>query len=492
MKYLKLLFVTLLCNSFSFAQVGVNTTSIDASAALDIQYGSTPKGLLTPRMTTVQKLAIASPADGLIVYDTDLKSFYHYKTGSPGAWIRMSSEATGRLNFKRIKSTDVLATVLADELADGVTKYKLKSNTLYEINGAVTFDKSIDLNNAYVQGLDSGDDILISSGNIFDGATGGTVKGLTIRSTSGKVFNLSGANTENLIFRDCIVANSSSVGSINGFGLVFLSIVQFSGNTTGITYSNISQLLLSNLGWFGNNKGNFETLTGTFGLVQKQGGFSDLTLGTFGFDVSANPIITGDAVLESVVFTGDATGAKYVKAYTTGAYAGYNFNNNWTVRSTGIPTESDAVATGGFSMDYGVGTGIAVGTNNSNPSDIVKVINKAPGTTISLTSNLFRFGSDSPNSLKYLGKKKRIFQIAGSISVQVPNAATYIIYIAKGGIPISQYKIYGRGQVNGDIVVLPINGTVELSNNEVVEIYLQRFAGSVTDPIVPNLNVTIK
>ena len=56
----------------------------------------------------------------------------------------------------------------------------------------------------------------------------------------------------------------------------FLSIIQFLGNTNGITYNNITQLLLSNLGWFSNNSGTYEKLTGTFTLVEKQGGFSQV------------------------------------------------------------------------------------------------------------------------------------------------------------------------------------------------------------------------
>jgi hypothetical protein len=42
----------------------------DASAQVDV--ASTTKGFLPPRMTTTQKNAIATPAAGLVVYDTTL------------------------------------------------------------------------------------------------------------------------------------------------------------------------------------------------------------------------------------------------------------------------------------------------------------------------------------------------------------------------------------------------------------------------------------
>ncbi|MDR6762156.1 hypothetical protein J2Y38_002367 [Flavobacterium sp. 2755] len=485
---------TLLLLAFIFlsfitnAQVGIGTTTPNASSILDIT--STTQGLLTPRMTTAQRAAITTPADGLIVYDTDLKAFYYYSSGST-SWLVVSSGINPRLNFKRIRSTDNLATVLAAELtAGGGTKYQLNTNTLYEINGTVTFNFPIDINNAYVQGLDSNEDIILrTTGNIFEGATGGNIKNVTLRAASGSVFNLSGAATQNLVFRDCIVANSTSVGTISGFGLVFLSIVNFTGNTNGITYNNINQLLLSNMGWFGNNLGTYEKLTGTFTLVEKQGGFSQVDGTAIGFDVSTSGLtITGDAVLESVVFTGSNT-TGYVKGYTTGSFTGYNFNNSWSVRAAGIPTETDANAVGDLSMDYAVGTGLSVSFNNSNPSDIVKVGSGTPSTTY---SNLFRFSTDAVNRLKYVGKKKRIFQIAGSISFQVPFAGTYIIYIAKNGTVISQYKIYGRGQATNDIVVLPLNATTELINNDFIEVFAQRYTGTIGSIVVPNMTITIK
>ncbi len=57
-----------------FAQVGINTDNSlpNSSAMLDVR--STSKGLLPPRMTTMERNAIASPAAGLVIYNTDDKA----------------------------------------------------------------------------------------------------------------------------------------------------------------------------------------------------------------------------------------------------------------------------------------------------------------------------------------------------------------------------------------------------------------------------------
>ena len=58
-------------------RIVVNSTTTDASAIFKID--STTQGFLPPRMTTTQKNAIASPATGLILYDTTLNvpQFYN-------------------------------------------------------------------------------------------------------------------------------------------------------------------------------------------------------------------------------------------------------------------------------------------------------------------------------------------------------------------------------------------------------------------------------
>lgn len=58
--------------------VGVGTTTPDGSAQLEIS--STNKGILIPRLTTIQRNAISSPAEGLMIYNTTDSTFYVYKT----------------------------------------------------------------------------------------------------------------------------------------------------------------------------------------------------------------------------------------------------------------------------------------------------------------------------------------------------------------------------------------------------------------------------
>lgn len=66
--------------------VGVNTSSPDPSAALDIS--STNSGLLVPRMNTGQRTTITSPANGLMVFDTDTKSFWFRESTN---WVELAS-----------------------------------------------------------------------------------------------------------------------------------------------------------------------------------------------------------------------------------------------------------------------------------------------------------------------------------------------------------------------------------------------------------------
>lgn len=66
--------------------VGIGTTTPDASSKLDVT--AIDKGFLTPRVTTTQRLAIVSPANGLLVFDINLNCFYFYSTITT-SWISL-------------------------------------------------------------------------------------------------------------------------------------------------------------------------------------------------------------------------------------------------------------------------------------------------------------------------------------------------------------------------------------------------------------------
>jgi len=70
--------------------VGIGTRIPDASSIFD--GVSTTKGVLLPRMNTTQQNAIASPAVGLIIFNTDTADYMVYKVSS---WVRIGGGSSG-------------------------------------------------------------------------------------------------------------------------------------------------------------------------------------------------------------------------------------------------------------------------------------------------------------------------------------------------------------------------------------------------------------
>ena len=66
----------------SIAQIGIGTSTPNSSAKLDVN--STTKGVLFPRMTNSQMLAISKPVTGLQIYNTNANCMYYY---DGQAWV---------------------------------------------------------------------------------------------------------------------------------------------------------------------------------------------------------------------------------------------------------------------------------------------------------------------------------------------------------------------------------------------------------------------
>ena len=123
--------------------IGINTSTPDASAQLDIV--STTKGFLPPRMTPVQRDSISSPAAGLVIYNTtsNCLNFYagstwhetcgtiippsiaNYPPGSvfcalgAAAVVDVTNPSTGKTWMDRNLGASQVATSSTDNLAYG-------------------------------------------------------------------------------------------------------------------------------------------------------------------------------------------------------------------------------------------------------------------------------------------------------------------------------------------------------------------------------------
>jgi trimeric autotransporter adhesin len=103
-KIIYLFLALFFANSILAQSLAINTdgSTANASALLDVK--STTKGLLIPRLTNAQKLAIAAPATGLLIFQTAPDSIgFHYYDGSQ--WLYLLNNAADSLSWKTTGNT---------------------------------------------------------------------------------------------------------------------------------------------------------------------------------------------------------------------------------------------------------------------------------------------------------------------------------------------------------------------------------------------------
>ncbi len=84
--YVSITFVLVTLFAHSQNNIGIGTPTPDPSSLLELN--TTNKGLLTPRLFTAERLAIASPANGLLVYDKDFNCFFYFTTAT-SSWVSL-------------------------------------------------------------------------------------------------------------------------------------------------------------------------------------------------------------------------------------------------------------------------------------------------------------------------------------------------------------------------------------------------------------------
>ncbi|REG87421.1 hypothetical protein [Winogradskyella sediminis] len=483
MRHFKTLFFSLLLTvtGYSTAQVGIGTTEPNASSLLDLQSNS--QGLLAPRMTTLERNAIASPAESLLVFDTDLDAFYYYNT-TTSTWVELANNnAVKRNNYKLIKSADDLASEL---VSGGGSSYKLDENTLYEVNGTITLSSPIDLNNAYIIGLDAREDVLSATGVVFKGDTGGGIRNLTLKGT--KAFEITGpglATSETLLVQNVIVDGmTSSVGSVSGLGMYFGNTNQFINNANGITFSEIGNLLLNTQAWLSSNNGTFETFTGNFGLIEKGSGFTTVNGSDVAIDVSNGTLNVGTGIIEGTVFTGTTSNPSgYINGYSSNSYDGYNFSTSWDVNAPGIPRESDDVISANLYYD------------ESDPYGVVTVTNSTPFKLPVNTKAIRMFrtaegtGANSENRIVYEGEKTRAVNVFASISFTTTNGTQFAFSIYKNGVKVTGTEAIVNVLNINERQSVSVIGTVTVKKNDYIELYVRKTSANNEQILIDTYNV---
>lgn len=142
-----------------------STPTPENSAALDVR--GTSKGVLFPRLTTVQKNAISSPATGLQVYDTDLKGrawfngtqwlsdYYSFKSDFPNKTFRRSQVSVSpngaTIVLESSNGTEASPLTLGNSSGTGTLRFRGYDGTAYRDAGEVR---------GYISGSVSTDDFI--------------------------------------------------------------------------------------------------------------------------------------------------------------------------------------------------------------------------------------------------------------------------------------------------------------------------------------------
>ena len=297
------------------AQLGVGTTTPDASSMLDVT--STTKGVLVPRMTTTQRTAITSPANGLLVFDTDTNTFWFYASS---AWVNLSAAANTGWSLTGNSGTDP-NTQFIGTTDNQPLIFKVNNLQAGKING---FNTAIGAS-ALLTNSTGTNNTAIGVSALFSNTTGSynTASGLNalFSNTTG---NNNTASGQNALLGNTTGGNNTA----NGQGALYT-------NRTGSANTAIGVNALGN-----NTTANDNTATGTNALYFNTTGFYNTANGSqalFSNTTGVGNTANGQGALYSNT-TGTlntATGTSALYNNTTGSFNTASGNGTLFYNTTG-------------------------------------------------------------------------------------------------------------------------------------------------------------
>ena len=385
--------------------------SAESTAMLDIK--STSKGLLVPRLDSLQRVGIVLPATGLLVFDTDANAFFYYDGAD---WLNLTtnviSPASATVNdllFSVINiAGDTVFAVYPEgvriNVGDGVGKankggfavgglasgkagedqylYVTPDSVRVYVDPNVKANKGGFAVGGLASGKSSGGYFHILKDNYFIGHESGS------NITTGLYNSFFGyqagkANTEGS--SNIFIGNQAGLVNEDGFWNVFI------GNTSGI--SNISGYRNTFVGYAtgrDNTTGALNTFIGNYAGLNNTEGLANTILGNY----AGNKNTTGD----ENVFVGQSAGAGNLTGNQNiyiGRQAGYN--NESGIGNVVIGTfagQADTISTYNVFIGYQAANNVLAGTGN------VVLGNKAGYNETSLSNKLIISNNSTTNLIE--------------------------------------------------------------------------------------------
>ena len=453
------LLILILSNYSLSAQVGIGTTTPNASSALDIE--STNSGLLIPRMTTVQRDAIETPAEGLQVFNTTRKSLDVFVNGD---WKSYTIPFDSNLVY--VYSLEDLPEPVSNEITLDGTK-------MYVFAGAVNIDTNyININGAGLRGTDPEESQVIS-----------TVGGAILRSTNKNVYMKDLATvpassaTQAFNFTDdgthyCNIFEGSSVVDVPG--IPSLGVGEISGFIAISIYKNF---------W---NTADGLKVSGDFGKLAASDNFIiNISTGA-GIEILPNAIIDDiDIKSNYFIYTGqaDQTGIAGIRVDPSASVDRGILTSN-LFRDVDTPLDGIDSYSRGWQMAQNSGgiqntKAFSFVYFNNNFTDATTLTpngswNKIQGTTILIDEERF---TATDNRITYNGVKPIDAKIYASISAIATADTRYAIAIAKDGNILAPLASLSE-VTNGQTFQITLNSLVDMTEGDYVEVHLLSTGGT--------------
>jgi hypothetical protein len=338
---------------FQTLQIGnTSTNTINASAALQID--DTNRGFLLPRMTTVQRTAIANPARGLQVYDTTTNSNWFYNGTS---WDTVGStsgsfySSNGTLTTARtvIQGTNTLA--FTSSATTGTSHFTIDGTTLNvdAVNNRIGIGTAAPAKTLEVIGEIKGTRLLAYGAGGLNTNVAIGENSLANASNSGN-YNLAlgaaslQANTSGS--SNVAIGAQASIANTTGSNNVALGRGALINNTTGS-----SNVVLGALAGFNNADDSSATsmndsiLIGTFAAAQSDNQTNQIAIGSNVFGLGSNTVVLGNDAITTTALKGNVgigTTEPTAKLDVAGAIkVGYDSTSTYTAGMIRFNTTSN-------------------------------------------------------------------------------------------------------------------------------------------------------